>query len=113
MRSMILLAVAVSLLACADQTSEPAAACAEAVRVHLGLQRPVGVKGHPRQTSEGSVEIEYEGMDGMNLPAEGTAECTFAVGDAGELQLMEATVNGQMLKPAELASVRSTLGKSR
>ena len=68
------------------------------------------VVGQPVMTSEGSVEFEYEGQDAMNLPARGSASCSFAVGEPGELDLLEAVVDGSPLEPAAIESIRNELG---
>jgi hypothetical protein len=100
-----------SLAACVEASEEgPAGRCAEVVRIFKGLQEPVEVVGQPVETSEGSVEIRYEGQDGMNLPARGSASCTFAVGEAGELTLLEASVDGTPLGPGDIESIRTELG---
>jgi hypothetical protein len=110
MRSIFLLAVTASL-ACSGATTDTATACAQVVEAYLGLPNPVAVTGQPRVTSEGRVDITYESTDGMNLPVEGEAACTFSVGDAGEFELMEANVNGEFLSSDELAGIRSSLGE--
>lgn len=112
MRLIFLLAIAaVAALACSRPTTDPATACARVVGVYLDLPNPVEVTGQPTQTSEGRVDIAYESTDGMNLPVEGTAACTFSVGDAGELELMEADVNGELLSSDQLSEIRSSLGE--
>lgn len=103
------------VLVCAGGCSEaepaggPVAECAEVVRIYKDLNGPVGVVGTPRQSAEGSVEIEYEGMDAINAPAKGTARCHFAVGGAGALQLVSASVDGIPLEGPSIEALRGEL----
>jgi hypothetical protein len=71
----------------------------------------VEVMGSPVETSEGSVEIEYEGTEDGVLPVKGTAACTFAVGAGGARSLVEAIVDGTPLGEEEIASIRRELGE--
>lgn len=89
----------------------PAAACAEVVRLYADLQGRVQVVGKPAQSSEGSVEISYQGMGAMNTPVKGKASCTFAVDEGGSLTLLEAIVDDTPLGEGEIASIRSELGE--
>jgi hypothetical protein len=108
----LLLALLVgSLAACGGAPAKgPAGRCADVVRIDRGLQGGVAVVGQPVETSEGSVEIEYEGTDAMNLPVKGSAACTFAVGEGGALTLVEAVVDGSPLDEEAIDSIRSELG---
>jgi hypothetical protein len=102
----------VALSSCGGDSGQvPAARCAEVVRIHKGLEHGVEVVGRPVETSEGSVEIEYEGTGEGVLPAKGTAACTFAAGAGGALALVEATVDRMPLGEEETASIRRELGE--
>ena len=111
----LLAALAIAwLAACAGSAPEgPAGQCAEVVRIYRGLPNPVAVVGQPVETSEGRLEIEYEGTDAMNLPVKGAASCTFAVGEGGALTLLEAVVEGSPLDEAALEAIRADLGERR
>ena len=110
-RLLPILLLAAGLAACADAAGQgPAGRCAEVAGIYKGLQKPVQVVGQPVHTSEGSVEIEYEGQDAMNLPTRGSASCTFAVGEPGELGLLEAVVDGSPLGPGAIEAIRTELG---
>jgi hypothetical protein len=78
------------------------------VRIQLALPDELEVLGAD-ETSEGGVEIEYRGIDALNLPVQGRAACTFAVGEAGSLTLLGAVVDGTPLDEAEVAAVRRAL----
>jgi hypothetical protein len=107
-----LLLYVVALPSCGGVSAQgPAARCAEVVRIHKGLGRAVEVMGSPVETSEGNVEIEYEGTEDGVLPAKGTAACTFAVGAGGARSLVEAIVDGTPLGEQEIASIRRELGE--
>jgi len=102
------------LPACVDTPpQEPAGWCAEVVRIVRDLQKPVAVVGQPRESSEGGVEIEYEGMDVMNLPVKGRAACRFAVGEGGRLTLQEAVVDGSPLAAGAIESIGGRLAAER
>lgn len=104
------LALLVGLPACVEVGGGgPAGDCAEVVRIYRNLQGAVEIVGQPVETSEGSVEIEYQGMDGMNLPATGSARCTFSVGQGGDPTLLEAVVDGEPLPGPDLEAIRAKL----
>lgn len=102
-------------LACAVGCSEavPAsgavAQCAEVARIYKDLNGPVAVVGAPREISEGRVQIEYEGTDAINAPVKGSAACSFAVGGAGALQLLSASVDGVPLDSLAIETIRGEL----
>lgn len=96
------------LAGCAPSSGSPAGRCAEVARLYADLQPGVTVIGRPVETSGGTIEIEYEGMDGMNLPVRGAASCTFAAGE-----LVAAVVDGSALDAGEVESIRSQLGHAR
>ncbi len=109
----ILLHCLVTELGCGVAPADgPAGACAEVVRIHGDLQGRVEVVGAPVELSEGSVRIGYRGMGAMNLPVEGSATCTFSVGDAGSLELLEASVDDSPLDAPEIDAIRAELGRS-
>jgi hypothetical protein len=91
--------------------SGPAGECARVVRIYKDLET-VGVVGSPRETSEGRVEIAYEGMDMINAPAKGAAACSFAVGKAGKLWLISAVVDGEPLDAPAIDAIRGELAGS-
>lgn len=102
------------LAACVDPAAEgPAGQCAEVVRIYRNLPNPVAIVGQPAETSEGTVQIEYEGTDAMNLPLKGSASCTFAVGEGGSLSLLEAVVEGSLVAGPEVEAIRKELGERR
>lgn len=101
------------LTACADVSSGPAEDCAEAVGIYKGLQGPVEIVGPPSEPSEGRVQIEYRGMDAMNLPAQGTATCRFAVDADGATRLLGATVDGSPVDGPEIDAIRHELATVR
>lgn len=111
-----ILPVAVAL-ACAGGCGEaapasgPAAECAEVVRIYKDLNGPVGVVGASRETSEGRVRIEYEGMDAINAPVKGSAACSFDVGGGGALQLLSASVDGIPLDGPSIEALRGDLAE--
>lgn len=86
-----------------------ASACAEVVRLHLGLPDPVDIQGRPLETSESEVQIAYRSLEGGNLPVEGSASCAFAVGGGGALQLLSASVDGEPLESSEIEAIRRDL----
>jgi hypothetical protein len=69
----------------------------------------VALVGQPVETSEGSVEIEYEGTEAMNLPLKGSATCTFAVGEgdrAYELPFPEGPIPSHPVRYGLRAGIR-------
>jgi hypothetical protein len=101
--------LAVALAACGGQgAADPALRCAEFVKSYRGLAGGVEVVGTPAESSEGTVAIRWRGSDAENLPAEGSAECTFAVGGGGELTLLEASVDGAPVDEAAIEAARSS-----
>lgn len=101
------------LLACEnpDRFGPVAAGCADVVRAYRGeAAAPVEIVDTPDQQSEGEVEISYRTTNPMNIPVEGRASCTFAVGSAGALQLIAASVDGVELSEAEVAAIGASLG---
>lgn len=114
MTARVLLAAVFVLAGCAEPAAEgPAGQCAEVVRIYRDLPNGVEIVGRPVETSEGSVEIEYEGTDAMNLPLKGSARCTFAVGEGGAPTLLEAVVEGTSLTGPEVDAIRGELAKRR
>ena len=59
------------------------------------------------------MEIRYEATSAMNLPVEGVAACTFALGTDGSLELVSAVVNGQELPPDVVQAAKRALGGDR
>jgi hypothetical protein len=108
----VAVALLAALLACenSDRFGPVAARCADIVRAYLAASAPVEIVGTPDQQSEGEVEISYRTTNAMNIPSEGRASCTFAVGDAGELQLVAASVDGVELSESEVAKIARSLG---
>jgi len=97
--------LAVGLSSCGSPAAvDPAERCAEFVKSYRGLAGGVEIVGPPVESSEGAVAIRWRGSDAVNLPAEGSAECTFAVGDGGELALIAASVDGV---PVDESAIRS------
>lgn len=86
-----------------------ATACADVVRIHLGLPDPVDIQGRPVETSESEVRIAYRSIGGGNLPVEGSASCAFAVGGGGALELLSASVDGEPLEASEIEAIRGDL----
>jgi len=102
------------LTACGEPPVQGAAErCAEVARIHRELQSPVSVTGQPVKSPDGSVTVEYEGMDAMNVPVRGSAHCRFAPSEQGDLTLLAAVVEGSPLDPGELDTVRGELGETR
>jgi hypothetical protein len=106
------------LAACSERIADgPAGQCAEVVRIYRNLESPVAVVGQPVTESRGveqiGVEIEYEGMNAMNVPVEGSAGCSFAVDPQGNSILQGATLEGSALGESELAAIRRELGQRR
>ena len=103
----------IALLACAagcgPSSSTAAGRCAEVVRIHGDLQGAVAIVGQPVESSEGRVEIRYEGTGAMNIPVEGSAVCVFAVGQAGALTLMDAAIDGRPLSGESVAGIQHQL----
>ena len=110
-----LFSIPLLLVACGGGAgSEPAAeACAQAVKSHRDLQGGVRIIGRPQQSPEGTVEIRYEATGAMNLPVEGVAACTFALGAGGSLELVTAVVDGQELQPDAIEAAKRALGGDR
>ena len=97
------------LAACSAQPDALAQACADVARDHLGLQpgvRVLGPASHPRPDS---VEIRFEGTDGMNLPSGGTAACRFRVESGQPAALLAARVNDEGLTDAEVEAATRSL----
>ena len=103
------------LAACGGEAgSNPGAeACAQVVKSYQDLQGGVRIVGHPQLNPEGKVEIRYEATGAMNLPVEGVAACTFAMGAGGELELVSAVIDGQELPPDAIDAAKRALGNNR
>ena len=113
MKARALLAAA-CLAGCAGPSErDPAQACAEGVGSYRDLQGAVEVVARSAGSSEGSVEIGYEGTGPMNLPVQGSASCTFATDEDGALSLVEATVDGSVLDAADVEAIRRELAQTR
>ena len=100
------------VLGCAPQApaSPRAEACGRAIGFHLGLQRPVSVQ-HESTRGADSLSIDYQGLDGENLPVEGTAACAFGPGtnDVGPLTRVE--IGGSALPASEIAALNLALAR--
>lgn len=105
------LAVALSGCQNPDQWTSVAGRCADVVHAYLESPAPVEIVGQPVQYSEGEVKISYRTSDRVNIPVEGTASCSFAIGD-GTMTLMEASVGGVDLPGPALQAVRKKLDAS-
>jgi hypothetical protein len=110
-----LLSITLLLAACGEgANSGPAAeACAEVVKIYRDLQGEIEIVSRPQQGPEGRVEIRYGATGAMNLPVERVAECTFAPGAGGSLELVAAVVDGQELEASEIAAASRALGGDR
>ena len=124
MTAKILLAVflVASLATCGDGPPEvaaeppfkvlpaaPAVQCTKAVSIYRDLQSPVVIVGQSVKTLEGTmgaeiVEIEYEGMDAVDLPVKGSVRCTFL-----ESNLKLILVDGVPVDEQQTDSIRAEL----
>jgi hypothetical protein len=107
-----LFSIPLLLVACGGGAgSEPGAeACAQVVKGYQDLQGGVKIVGRSERSSEGTVEIHYEGTGAMNIPVEGVAECRFVPVAGGSLELVAAVVDGQELEASEIEAARRALG---
>lgn len=105
-------ATAFAALAFGCEVLPPASAeaerCGSAVGLHLGLQRPVAIRS---ETPDGPriLKIEFEGLNGENIPVQGHAECAFAAGDEAVRALAAVHVDGVPLPTAEVEVLDKTL----
>ena len=97
--------VAAVMGGCADnqQYGPTADACAAVVKAYLDLPNTVAIRS-AREEPGGSVRIQYESTDAMNLPVTGEASCAFTGGT-----LTAATVAGSRLPGESIAVMNRTL----
>ena len=100
----------IGVLGCGSQVDlgEPGAACGRVVQLYRGLPSPVNVGGTEPEAGGLAVTISYRGMNDFNAPVEGAARCVFERTGDGNLELLEATVDGQEVPAAD----RKTLSRS-
>lgn len=97
--------------ACGSREVSPSAeACATVVKQVRGAPGGVEVRS-AADTAEGQAEIDYEYLDGENIPVTGSAACTFAAGRAGSLELIEAIVDGASLGASEVSAANRALSQ--
>jgi hypothetical protein len=103
-------AAGVWLAACSAQPPDALAhACADVAKDYLGLQEGVRVVGRATRTGDDSVELRFEGVDGMNLPSGGIAACRFRLESGGPVALLAARVNEEALTDAQLEAATRAL----
>jgi hypothetical protein len=103
-----ILLVGVALACGPAQPETPAELCAQAAGIYMGLQLPVGVESESLE-APGRVTVRYQGMDRVNIPAEGEATCVFADGAAPGSGVESAVVNGEPLGQHEIEALNRKL----
>jgi hypothetical protein len=97
-------------LGCAPepQASPRAESCVLAVGVYLGLQRPVRVERESAQGAD-TLSVDYQGLDGENLPVEGSAICAFEPATNAVGALTRVEIGGTALPASEIAALNRAL----